>query len=188
MSREQFFVASSELVTDVISAWRIAGATFVKDVHAGQSGTLLTNPEADFADAPSLRFFVYELPPASIKLSLETVTTDEGELRTFVQQRYGSPYIDVHFIKPRKIEDAVVAGHGSLALYPFYYDIDTNEKIKPSDGLVGLFRSVSRHIRQRSNVERSPTFPRTFLVEKALHRLGAGPWFDYRIPPTTPAL
>ena len=183
MAKEQYFVASMALVSDVISMWRAAGATFVRDTYTGESGALLTNLEGDIAEASSFRFFVYDLPPASIKLRLDTVRTDYGELRTFVQQRYGSPYIDFSFIKARRMEDFVVAGHGNLSIYPYYYDLDTNERIKPSNTLVELFRSAGRHIRKQSNVERSPITPKTFLVEKQLKERGSGHWPDYRISP-----
>lgn len=132
MAREQFFVASIELVSDIISTWRAAGATFVRSSHTGQSRTLLASPEDDLAKGHAFRFFVYDASPASIKLLLESVEREGGELLSYVQQRYGSPYIDFHFIKARKTGDVVVAGHGSLAIYPCYYHLDANEKIKPS--------------------------------------------------------
>ncbi|HEX6219363.1 MAG TPA: hypothetical protein VFZ35_08840 [Sphingomicrobium sp.] len=181
MAKEQYFVASNDLFLEVVSTWRAANATLVSETSTGQLESLLAIPEREIAENSILRFFVYDLPFDLIKLRLETVRAERGELRTFVQQRYGSPYIDVSWIKARQIGEGVVAGHGNFALYPHYYDIDTNEKVRPSESLKELFRSAVSLVSKRSKIGRSPIVPKTFLVEKALYERGSGHWFDYRV-------
>ena len=167
--------------------WRAAGATFVRPTHTEALGALVTSPEADISEDRTLRFFIYDLPPNEIQFRLDTVRTDSGELRTFVYARNGSPYIDVTFYKAREIEGGIIAGHGSLAMYPYYYELNTNEETKPSDRLVELFRSAGLLIRARSFIERWPTVPKTFFVEKE-YQGGTGPWFDYKVSHTPPTI
>lgn len=184
--KDLFFVASMELAQNVLKRWQSLGATFI-DPTPDADGRLALSKTAHLSGCHD-RVYVTDADTAEVELITDHVQTGDGNLKFFIQERYGTPYIDFSFVGPRAEGDSVVAGHGQISVYSFHYNIETNDEVLPPSKLLTMYADAVRYLREETHTSRYHTEPKRFLVEKKIHHGDAGAWNDYRIPSETAAI